>query len=284
MNEQVKKRVGTIRIRTWTLTLAIIMCLVFYFLVSIATNQTISWIDFLFLAAIQIMTHCLYFPDGDLFGQKDERFLANRKAYNQKASEININKRFEKLREFCKVEFETRKQRYIENEIAVIGVTQEEFEKLKQMSQKEIKHLTKWENDGKIMFFNKFKRKKLYALIYKKLPIEMNQPETIMSAVENNGIKAIHDSSITYRAGSYIFRVLKATLIGAIFAYISYTLRDGVGFTEIVSIVMYLTSLFSTAVLSFSSGEKCSKVHKSRFYLDLSNFIDEFNEWNKSEA
>ena len=41
-----------------------------------------------------------------------------------------------------------------------------------------------------------------------------------------------------------------------------------------------ITTLFTTAVMAFTSGETCSKVHKSHFYLDLANFIDGFNEWN----
>jgi hypothetical protein len=45
---------------------------------------------------------------------------------------------------------------------------------------------------------------------------------------------------------------------------------------------MYLTAFFSTAVLGFSSGENCSKIYKSRFYVDLVNFIDGFNEWDNS--
>ena len=274
-------RVSTIRTRTWTLTLTIITCLIFYFLVTIVTNQEVSWIDLIFLSTIQILMHCLYFPDGDLFGQKDKSFVANKTAYNLKASAINENKQYAKLREFCKAEFEERKKRYIENEIAIIGITEAEFEELKKLDQKQVKSLGMWEFDGKCIFFSKYRKKKLFNLLFKKLPIEPNHPETIMSAIENNGTKAIHDTSTIYRTGSYVFRILKATVIGAVFAYISYKLSEGITFETITSIVMYLTALFSTAVMSFSSGERCSKVFKSRFYLDLSNFIDNFNEWNK---
>ena len=126
----------------------------------------------------------------------------------------------------------------------------------------------------------KNKKKKLYNLIFKQLPVEPNHPETIMSAIENNGTKAVKDGSVAYKTHSYIRKILQAVVIGGIFAYIGYTVRDGIGIAEIVQIFMYLTSLFSAAVMSFSSGETCSKVYKSHFYVDLVNFIDGFNEWN----
>ena len=48
---------------------------------------------------------------------------------------------------------------------------------------------------------------------------------------------------------------------------------------EITRIITCLVSMFSTAVLSYSTGETCSKVYKNRYYIDLVNFIDGFNEW-----
>lgn len=284
-----KQRLSTIRLRTWTLTLAIVIALVFYFLVSITTKEAISWIDFVLLCAVQIVCHSIYFPDGDLYGQKNQDYINNKETYNTKAEAINQSKGIAKLREYCKIEFEERKLRYILNECGIIGITLEELEILKQKSPKEIKKLKSFETtemvDGepktKIITFSKFKKKKLYALIFNKIPVEENHPETILSAVESNGNKAIKDGSTTYKMHSYIRKIMQAVLLGGIFAYIGYTLRDGIGIGEIVSIIMYLTTLFTTAVISFSSGETCSKVHKSRFYLELSNFIDGFNEWDE---
>lgn len=290
MGEMVKSRASSIRIRTWTLTLAIIVTLSLTILVNITTKQEMSYIDFCLVSVLQVLTHCLYFPDGEIFGQKNKTFIDNKQAYNEKASEINQKKKIKKLREYCNVEFEERKQRYISNECGALDITLEEFEILKGKSEEEIKHLKSYEfvyvdpqtkaESSKLIFFSRSKRKKLYDLIFKKLPVEANYPETIMSAVENNGNKAIRDGSLSYKAHSYIRKVLQAVVIGGVFAYIGYTVRDGIGITEIVQIFMYLTALFSTAVLAFSSGETCSKVYKSRFYVELVNFIDGFTEWD----
>ena len=268
-----KQRVETIRLRTWTLTLAILISLALYLLVNVTTRQSINWIDFVLLCTMQIIVHSLYFPDGDLFGQKDTAFISNKSAYNEKASEINEKKEIANLRKYCNYEFEERKERYILNQCGLIGITLEELDVLKQKSEKDILELEKFETKeivngeekSRLMFFSKHKRKILYDLIFKPLPVEKNHPETIMSAVENNGNKAIKDGSISYKAQSYIRKILTAVVVGGIFAYIGYTLRDGFGFTQVVQICMYITTLFTTAVMAFTSGETCSKVHKSHF-------------------
>lgn len=286
-----RSRVTTIRIRTWTLTLAIIVSLVFYLLVNVTTKQAINWIDFLLLCTVQIIAHSLYFPDGDLYGQKDSAFINNKTAYNDKATEINQNKEISQLRKYCKYEFEQRKERYILNVLGEIGITEEEYKQLKQKTEKEIKEMKTFETKeiidgqekGRLIIFSKHKKKLLSKLLFKPLPVEENYPETIMSAVENDGNKAIKDGSISYKAHSYIRKILRAVVVGGIFAYIGYTVRDGFGWAEIVSICMYLATLLTTAVMAFTSGETCSKVHKSHFYLDLAIFIDGFNEWNSRQ-
>lgn len=282
-----KQRFSAIRFRTWTLTLSIIVALIFYLLVTISTKQSITWFDFILLCSVQIVCHSLYFPDGEIYGQKDDAFISNKTSYNTKATEINDNKNISKLREYCKIEYEKRKENYIQSECGIIGISSDELEIFKQMSEKEIKKLKMYEiketingeEKSKFLIFSRSKRKKLYNLIFKPLPVEENHPETIMSAVEINSNKAIKDGSKTYKAYSYIRKIMQAVVIGGIFSYIGYTLRDGIGLTEIVQIVMYLTTMFTTIVMAFSSGETCSSVYKSRFYLELSNFIDGFNEW-----
>ena len=275
-----KDRISTIRLRTWTLTLAIIVSLIFYFLVSITTQQ-VNIIDFAMLATVQILVYLIYFPDGELCGQKNPSFISNRTAYNEKATRINTEHKIKDLRLYCKYEYEERKERYIEHECNIIGITLSELDVLKQRSAAEIKKIPSLEVDGRLIFFTKAKRKRLYNIIFKELPVEENYPETIMSAVEFDINNAIHDKSISFRILSYIRKAFMAIVVGFIFAYIGYTLKDGIGLIEIVSICMYLTTMFATAVMSFTSGETNTKVYKNNFYISLSNFIDAFFEWSE---
>ena len=275
-----KERVSAIRIRTWTLTLVILVAVVFYFLM-VFTFKSFDPILFVLLVVLQVVAYCIYFPDGELFGQRNLVFIANRKAYNLKATKINQERKSKELREYCEFEYQQRKQRYILNECGAIGIELEELDILRQKSEKEIKKIEFFENNGRIIHFTKERRKRLFRLIYKDLPVEKNEPETILSALKNNTNEAIEDDSIAYKRNSYIVKVLWAVLVGGFFAYIGYTFRNGIGLEQIFSVIMCFSTIFTTSVFAFSGGETCQKVYKSRFYLALSNFIDSFFEWAK---
>ncbi len=273
---------SAIRLRTIMLSVIIIITLIFYLMVNVITKQEIDFIDFLIMAVLQIVVQAIYFPDGEIFGQLDKTYTANRDAYNEKATKINQDGNFSKLRDYCEYEYQKRKQDYISNECAFIGITEKELENLKAKDIKEIKSLKHLEIDGKFVVLTKKKRKHLVRLIFEKIPIEKNQPETIMSAIENNGHKAISDKSKFFKTITSILTVFKAFVVGGFLAYIGYTAKDGIGIAEFVKMLVYLTTIVTTAVTSFSGGERNTKVYKKQFYVELSNFIDGFDEWVKA--
>ena len=279
---KIKDRTSNIRIRAWALTLIIVIALIMYFLVQVVFNE-VNWVDLCFVSIIQIIMHCLYFPEGELYGQKNPAFALNKHVYNLKATTINENRKVAELREYCHYEYETRKNAYITAECGAIGITEDEYEVLKQKSEKEIKKLKSIELNGKITFFSKRQRKRLHRLIFKPLPVEENSPELILSAVEHDTEKSISDSSIKYKEMAYIRKICTAIVVGTFLAYIGYSARDGITLDVITQIIVYLSNMLVTAVFSFSKGETCSKVHKNKFYIDLSNYIDEFFEWLEKE-
>ena len=291
IKEAAKTRVQKIRIRTWSLTLAIIITLIFYFMVQVFSKQVLSVIDFIILCTLQIVVYSIYFPDGEIFGATNQTFINNKTLYNERASEINKNSMVGKLRDFCEYEYEKRKKEYIETQCGYIGISLDELEDLKKKFQdkESIKKLKvielkdkKDKEKSRLIFFDKSKRKILYNLIFKEIPVERNHPETIMSAVEYSGVEAIKDGSIRYKSNVFIRKIASAILVGGIFAYIGFTVRDGFGITEITSIMMYLTAIFTNAVMAYNAGETCTKVYKNQFYIKLINIIDEFLEWNQT--
>lgn len=286
-HKALKERAETIRLRTLTLTGVLIVALVLYFLVSVTTGGEINWIDFIILSATTILMHYMYFPDGKLFGEKNPQFIQNRDAYNEKAGAVNDNKHIGKLREYCVIEWNRRKEQYIVNELGAIGITREEFEYFKTLDKKEILSMQKVElttnGETRTLFFSPTKKKRLAKLLFKELPIEPNTPETIMSAVENSGYRAIKDKSIGYERRAHLKKFFMAIVIGGLSAYIGFKVKDGFSLATIVSIFSFLTSMFSTAVVSYTSGETTIRVYKNRFYLELCNFLDGFNEWVSSQ-
>ena len=284
----IKSRVASVRLRAIVLTTGIIVGLILYIFVNLLTKQAMSWIDFCLLVVLQYLVYVTYFPEGENYGAKDSTYQKNKDAYNIKATAVNEEHKINKLREFCKVDYQRRLKAYVENECGALDITLDELEQLKKLDEQQIKHLKKYSfkaptkdnPDGeKIVMFSRHKRKRIYNLIFKPLPVEENHPETIMSAVENNGFKAIKNASTPFKIRSYIFKALQVVLTAVILAYIGYQARDGVGIEEVFRMFMYLFTIVANATTAYTTGETCTKTYKSRFYLELANFIDEFREW-----
>ena len=99
-----------------------------------------------------------------------------------------------------------------------------------------------------------------------------------MSAVSFNKSKAISDSSTGYTTRAHIVKILWATVVACFLAYISFTFKT-FGWENLVEMGVYLITMIITAVFSYSAGEKGTKVYKSKFYNELSMFLDGFNTW-----
>lgn len=298
VKQNIKSRATSVRLRAIMLTAGIIMGLILYIFVNLITKQAMSWIDFCLLVVLQYLVYVTYFPEGELYGTRDETYIRNHEAYNDKATKLNEEQKIHKLREFCKVDYQRRLQTYVENECGALGITLKELEQLKMLKEEDFVKIKKEKQysfkeevivDGKkeikekLMLISRHKYKRLYNLIFKPLPVQENHAETIMSAVENNGNGKITDYSKEYRGRRYLFKIVQVLVTAVILAYIGYQARDGVGLEEIFRMFMYLFTIVANATTAYTTGETCTKVYKNRFYIDLCNFIDEFREWEAKE-
>lgn len=286
MNDKLGAKHFVIRYRTIGLTGAIVVALVFWLFVQAGWNDGVDAVSLSVSVALQIAMHCLYFPDGEDFGRNNPTFVANRSCYNEKASKINADRNILALRNFCEEEYKDRVMLYKQEKCGVAGVTIDELKHLAKIPAKELKKLRKWEHDGKLYLFTKKQANILYRLIYESIPVKPNNPDTILSAVETDIGDNVHDASSAFKTKSYIVKIGKSIVLGAFLAYVGFRARDGITIDVLTEAALYLCTMISTAVFSFSSGEVCQKVYKNRFYVDLSNFIDKFNEWlsNKKRA
>ena len=284
MEKQIKTNKGlVIRIRTITLTTLVIAVLALYLLVQTYFRDEISWIDFIILTAVTIIIHFVYFPDGELNGQRDIRYITNNQAYNDKAELINAKRQIFNLNEYCKVDFDTRKKSYVETHCGYLEITPEILEYFRDTySYKDIKkreYLYTDATENKKYFLSKYKRKQLIKLLFKELPIGYNFPDTILSAKETDSSKAIVDESKRFKYITNTTKIITAIIIGLVLAYIGLSKKDGFTIADLAKMLMYLTSIVSTAVFSYSAGEKSMKIFKCDFYIALCNFIERFFVW-----
>lgn len=284
MDKQIKTNKGlVIRIRTITLTLLVIAVLALYLLVQTYFRDEISWIDFIILTAVTIIIHFVYFPDGELNGQRDVRYITNNQAYNDKAELINSKRQIFNLNEYCKVDFDIRKKSYVETHCGYLEITPEILEYFRDnYSYKDLKkneYLFTSAKQDKKYFLSKYKRKQLIKLLFKELPIGYNFPDTILSAKETDSSKAIVDESKRFKYITNTTKIITAIIIGLVLAYIGLSKKDEFTIADLAKMLMYLTSIVSTAVFSYSAGEKSMKIFKCDFYIALCNFIERFFVW-----
>lgn len=284
-----KHRLQAVRLRTWIVTITILISLAFWIVLSVTTRDTISWIDFIMLCIVQTLGHFAYFPDGEAFGQTDKRYIANKENYNVLASKINADDKYYRLRDYCAYEFEERKHQYIITMLGYVGITEKEFEIIKLMPEKEIKQLKEFEITEKVkgeevrrlVHFNKHKRQILQDLIFKPLPVQRNEADTIVSGKEIDITEKVKDHSEPEKKKTHGAKIIKIILLGLLLAYITWNIRDGFGLGDVARLITYTGSLLITAIMSFTSGEKIQKIYKTEFYIELAQFIERFYEWDK---
>ena len=284
-----KHRLQAVRLRTWIVTFTILISLAFWIVLSVTTRDTISWIDFIMLCIVQTLGHFAYFPDGEAFGQTDKRYVANKENYNRLATQINNDDKYYRLRDYCAYEFEERKAQYVNTMLGYIGITEKEFEEIKLMTTKEIKELKEFEitekvkgdEQKRIVHFNKYKRRILHDLIFKPLPVQRNEADTIVSGKDVDITERVQDHSEPEKKKTHGAKIAKIILVGLLLAYITWNIRDGFGLGDVARLITYTGSLLITAIMSFTSGERIQKIYKTDFYVELSQFIEKFYEWDK---
>ena len=280
IGEGLRERAKSLRSRTIFVSLSLTVLIVFYCLLQWVITGEINVISLIIVGAIQLISHFTYYDDGILFGQRDKKYEEAAEAYNNKADEINENHKFSALEKYCDYEFEERKQRYIRTQLGYIGIEEDAFLELKQKSQKDIKTLKSYTHDGRIMFFTRKRKKLLYNLIFKPIPVEKNEPETIMSAVSLDKTRALKNDFESYTHKIHTMRVLGSTVVSTFFALIGIYLKS-FSLESIFEMAIYMSSMIITSVFSYSAGEKGVKIYKKKFYIELAQFIDNFNEWER---
>ncbi len=277
---KVKYKNTIIRIPTILFSFLMIGTLAVYFLVSVQFGSYLDWANFLLLGTMEVATFYLYFPDGQLKGQNSERYLNNKNAYNTKASKVNAKRQVKNLQAYCVVEYKERIKEHIETELGYCDLDYNDYLYLKNhLSEQQLKQSKEIEIDGKMVYLDKHKKKRLQALLFKKMPVNPNNSRTILSAVESNSQSAIVDKSKKDKTMAQIRMAFKVLSIALFSGYMIVNNRDGLTLTAIAQLVMDLFAIFLIAIVSYMQGENNQKTYKANFYMDLSIFLDNFYEW-----
>jgi hypothetical protein len=221
----------------------------------------------------------LYYPDGQLKGQASERYITNKENYNTNANKVNKKRQNRNLQDYCVYEYKQRIQEYIETQLGYCDLNYNDYLYLKdRITEKELKRSKYVNINGEEVYLSKASKKILYRLLFKKMPVKANTSKMMLSAVESRAEASIRDKSKRDKALSDLRMIIK---IGAIAYFSGYMIVTTKAFTfeTVVQMVMDLTSILVVIVLSYYMGEKNQRVYKADFYMELSQFLENFFEW-----
>lgn len=278
-NNRVKVHNVIFRIPTLIFTVLMVMTLGIYFLVSVSMGSKLDVPNFLLLGTMEIVTYYLYFPDGQLKGQNDTRYINNKQTYNTKASKVNAKRQIKNLQEYCIVEYKDRIKEYIETELGYCDLDWDDYLYMKEnLKPTDFYIKSEITINGRSLYLDKAKYKRLTNLLFKDMPVRANNSRTILSAVESNSVSAIRDKSKKDKTLTQIRMVFKVISIALFSGYMLITNKDGISLTTIAMFLMDIFAIVTIAV-TYVQGENNQKIHKANFYMDLSIFIDNFYEW-----
>lgn len=279
-NNRVKVHNVIFRVPTLIFTVLMVMTLGIYFLVSVSMGSKLDVPNFLLLGTMEIVTYYLYFPDGQLKGQNDVRYINNKQTYNSKASKVNAKRQIKNLQEYCIVEYKDRIKEYIETELGYCDLDWNDYLYMKDnLRPGDLIIKGEVNINGRSVYLDKAKYKRLTNLLFKDLPVRANNSRTILSAVESNSVSAIRDKSKKDKTLTQIRMVFKVLSIALFSGYMLITNKDGISLTTVAMFLVDLFAIVTIAVTSYVQGENNQKIHKANFYMDLSIFIDNFYEW-----
>lgn len=286
----VKDRAISLRLRTLILTGMIVLMLILYCIVQIVLNQRINVVDMIIIGIIQILSFTAYYPEGQNYGNVNKVFVNNKKAYNDKANYVNNQQLQERLGEYCEYEYKKRKNEWYENQCGILGISVDELEKIKQSyTEQEIKRLesittkrtVQGEEQDVVVHFGKKQRKRLHSLLFNPCPVEKNEADAILAACEIQREKRIIDGSLSNTSTNIKVFVIRAAMMMVFIGYLGYALRDGFSFANIMQFGMFFGTMVGTSVTAYTQGETNIKTYKNRYYVELSNFLSGFFEWQK---
>jgi hypothetical protein len=276
---QVRTKHLIVRIPTIIFTIVMFITLGLYFLVNVICGSTLDVPNFIMLAFMETTSYLLYYPDGQLKGQASERYLTNKENYNTNANKVNKKRQNRNLQDYCVYEYKQRIQEYIETQLGYCDLNYNDYLYLKdRITEKELKRSKYVNINGEEVYLSKASKKILYRLLFKKMPVKANTSKMMLSAVESRAEASIRDKSKRDKALSDLRMIIK---IGAIAYFSGYMIVTTKAFTfeTVVQMVMDLTSILVVIVLSYYMGEKNQRVYKADFYMELSQFLENFFEW-----
>jgi len=291
---RVKERGRLVSLSAWLSTTVVTIGIVAMVLLGVESKNSLDLVFFVMMLITQGIITFTWLPEGKSYGERNTLFNDTRTAYNGKVNQVFQKEISMELKEFCDYDFEVRKKNYIVRTLGKASLTLEDLERCRELPESDFydrvlfwKKFKKWEDKQfgeEEITYNRMQVKVLYMLIFKPLPVQPNNMETIIGGATVNDVKRISDTTSKflnkYLGGKFGLVIAMSILT----AYLGLRLAQGISLQAILQAIMLIIAAVTSLTSSFLTGERAITVNKRGYYVDASNFIDRFFEWhNKNE-
>lgn len=292
--ENVKERGRTVSLSAWLSTSIVTIGIVAMVLLGVESKDSLDLVFFVLMLVSQGIITTTWLPEGKQFGETKPLFMQTRSAYNGKVNDVISRQISMELKDYCDYDFEVRKKHYKMRMLARAALDFNDLDKVAEMQENEFydkflfwKKFKAWDKkkvgEDEISL-NKLQVRVLYTLIFKPLPIQANNVETIIGGATVSEVNPVKDTTSKYinkwLGGKFGILIVMSLIT----AYLGLRLAQGITLQAILQAIMLIMAVVTSLTSSFLTGERAITIHKRSYYVDASNFIDRFFEWHNKKV
>jgi hypothetical protein len=259
--KMIKEELSTIRHRAWAFTGMLIVTIISYLIVNVFFKDALNIADVIIVLTFQIAVIAIWFPEGEAKGECTTAFISNRKNYNERAENIIVQGKIERLADYCEYEFLERCKNFKQSILSKFGLTIQNYQDVKTLTKKQIKTIRKME-------------KQVFG-------IKPNNVRTIMCGVEIDYRGAISNGSDRAKKLAFINQFAVSLIFSTVLGYIGYSAHS-ISLEDVIRAFFYISLITYRLIAAYRHGYENITIRKNKFYVDLINFINCFWEWDKN--
>lgn len=254
----------------WMFTALIVVALVVYLFVSISFREKLDkdfWTSLCVNLGLMILLTSIWFPNGKLKAKScNQQYISARQNYSMLMDKISGDKKLANIDKFCEYATEQNRLAKIKQKLIKMNVDFQIYQACL--------------HDHNLAFSQKNltdkQKQRLFNLLTNGVKVKKINPSVVKTGFANNQKPYdVRSDETTYDTFMLISKLLTST-VGAIF--LAYLIFGDGGFAvgKLAQLLTYIILMAFNIITSYNAGYNSIASHRTRFYLKLKVFLEEF--------
>lgn len=229
------------------------------------------WFRFITGAIITLLVITFWLPAGKEKGEKDNKYINNKKNYDDKANLIQSQQKHGRLADFCKYKTEQKKKERITMLLSSVVLDYDVYVKM-------IKEKWSVEDIEKKDDLNKHQKKVLSRLAIREIKHTRYNPKQITTGVDGYKDDGLKNKEKLRQIFYFASRIM--TSFATMFFLASFIVQPkGVTMADVAQLMIWASAITTNLIGSYTYGIKLVTIYRNQYYLVLYDFLTEFEEW-----